>query len=113
MKAWSDAHPQHVPIAIQIELKDDYYGGPIPCCPGTVPPSIALDAEIRSVFAPGDLVTPDDVRGARATLPEAIATLTDGPRSTASRGKVLFTMDNGGVVPRPVSGRSSRRSRAA
>ena len=32
----------------------------------------ALDAEIASVFEPGDLITPDEVRGEHATLDEAV-----------------------------------------
>ena len=54
-----------------------------------------VDATIRSVFDPTDLITPDDVRGSHATLPEAIAA--DGwPTVGESRGKVMFLMDNGG-----------------
>jgi hypothetical protein len=53
----------------------------------------ALDAEIRSVFGSEELITPDVVRGTHATLEEAIKT--DGwPTLGASRGKVLFTLDN-------------------
>ena len=41
------------------------------------------------------MITPDDVRGARATLEEAV--LDDGwPTLGQSRGKVMFLMDNGG-----------------
>ncbi len=32
----------------------------------------ALDAEIRSVFKPGEMITPDQVRGNHATLEEAV-----------------------------------------
>ena len=53
----------------------------------------ALDAEIRSVFDAGHVITPDEVRGSRATLAEAIQA--DGwPRLRAARGKVLFALDN-------------------
>jgi hypothetical protein len=96
---WSDAHPRHLPINILVELKD----GAIPD-PGlgfTVPHRIgpaeldALDAEIRSVFRRSEMITPDDVRRGRATLEEAV--LADGwPTLARSRGKVMFTMDNGG-----------------
>ena len=55
----------------------------------------ALDAEIRSVFPPEQLVTPDDVRRGLPTLEEAV--LTQGwPTLRESRGKILFTLDNGG-----------------
>jgi hypothetical protein len=94
VRAWSDAHQQHLPIAIQVELKDDDLGLPTPVYPWDGPAMDQLDAEIRSVFAPGDLVTPDDVRRGRATLSEAVTTL-GWPTIDSARGKVLFTMDNG------------------
>ena len=97
VKAWSDAHPTHAPIAILLELKDDIIDT------GTftfvhpekfdAPAMDRLDAEIRNVFPPADLITPDDVRGTHATLEEAVTT--DGwPTLAASRGKVMFLMDN-------------------
>ena len=53
----------------------------------------ALDAEIRSVFSEDHMLTPDDVRGRHATLWQAIQS--DGwPTLKASRGKVLFALDN-------------------
>jgi hypothetical protein len=53
-----------------------------------------LDDEIRSVFSPDDLVTPDDVRGDHDTLEQAVL---DGawPTLGDSRGKFLFLMING------------------
>jgi hypothetical protein len=98
VKGWSDAHPGHVPMMIQIEAKDDAieigldFALPIPIGPAELD---ALDAEIRSVFPPEQLITPDDVRGTHDTLLEAIAQ--DGwPSLGASRGKVLFCFDNEG-----------------
>jgi Phosphoinositide phospholipase C, Ca2+-dependent len=100
VKAWSDSHQRHLPIAILVELKD----GPIPdplqigfVQPHPIGPAEldALDAEIQSVFPEHQLITPDDVRGSHTTLEEA--TLTDGwPTLGAARGNVLFLMDNGG-----------------
>lgn len=99
VKAWSDANPTHVPIAILVELKDSplVVGGfdftdPEPW---TTAGMDALDAEIRSVFADDRMITPDDVRGSRTTLREAV--LTDGwPTLGESRGQVMFLMDNDG-----------------
>jgi hypothetical protein len=52
----------------------------------------ALDAEVRSVFADGELITPDQVRGDRTTLRETV--LADGwPTLGAARGKVFFALD--------------------
>jgi len=98
VKAWSDANRRHLPIMILVEAKDEELPGSV----WVVPPPIraaeldALDAEIRSVFPASQLITPDDVRGSRATLEEAV--LTDGwPTLESSRGRVLFALDNEGV----------------
>ena len=99
VKAWSHAHPTHVPLAILIELKDsELHVGNLPIVqpiPWTSAGLDTLDNEIRSVFSPADLITPDDVRGASPTLSGAVTT-TGWPTLAQSRGKVLFLMDNGG-----------------
>ena len=93
IKAWSDANPLHLPIAVLLEVKDaaDF---PVPPDPEPITPALLhdLDDEIRSVLPPEQLLTPDDVRGARATLEEAV--LTDGwPRIDDVRGRVMFLLD--------------------
>src|SRR5262245_5807407 len=64
IRAWSKAHPGHLPIYIQIENKDGRtrpeFAQPEALTTTTMD---ALDAEIRSVFQTGEVVTPDDVRG--------------------------------------------------
>jgi hypothetical protein len=95
IKTWSDAHPKHMPIAILTELNDTSYGLPTPILPWDGPAMDQLDAEIRSVFSADEVLTPDDVRGTRATLAEAVAK--DGwPTIASVRGQVLFMMDNAG-----------------
>ncbi len=95
VKHWSDANPQHAPIAILTELNDVNYGFPTPVLPWDGPAMDQLDNEIRSVFSPREVLTPDDVRGHHATLADAIAT--DGwPTIDSVRGQVLFLMDNAG-----------------
>jgi hypothetical protein len=94
VKAWSKAHPDHAPILILINAKDG-----VASVPGGVAPLPfdtqafdALDAEVRSVFADGELITPDQVRGDRTTLRETV--LADGwPTLGAARGKVFFALD--------------------
>jgi hypothetical protein len=95
IKNWSDAHPAHMPIGVQLEIKD---GGEVP---GASPRSPfmttalfdALDAEITDVFPPERLITPDDIRGSHSTLEQAV--LTDGwPRIDDVRGRMMFVMDN-------------------
>jgi hypothetical protein len=94
IKGWSDAHPSHLPIMILLEVKDD---ADINVPPNPVPMTSALlhdlDDELRSVFPPNRLITPDDVRGSHATLEEAV--LTDGwPAIDDVRGRVMFALDN-------------------
>ncbi len=94
VRSWSDGHPSHLPIAILLEVKDS---ADFPVEPNPVPVTPALlatlDAEIRSVFPPERIIEPDDVRGARATLEEAV--LLDGwPAVDDVRGQVLFLLDN-------------------
>jgi hypothetical protein len=100
VKAWSDAHPRHLPLAILVELKDDEIPDPLeldfvkPHKIGTAEMN-ALDAEIRSVFSEKQMITPDDIRGSYPTLEQAV--LEKGwPTLKRSRGKVMFMMDNGG-----------------
>jgi hypothetical protein len=93
VRAWSRANPRHVPLFVLLELKDD----PHP----TLPPPVhfdsrlldALEAEILSVFARDELLTPDNVRGESATLPEALQTR-GWPLLDAVRGRVMFALDN-------------------
>ena len=98
IKAWSDAHPGHLPIVIDVELKDDPLPAPLNITPVTKIDGAqedALDAEIRSVLPPAKLLTPDDVRGGAATLHQAVTT-TGWPTVDSARGKVMFYMDNEG-----------------
>lgn len=98
--SWSADHPAHLPIFVLVEAKDDIlpdpggFGFVIPAEFGPAELD-AIDAEIRSVFSDDQLITPDDVRGSRATLEEAV--LSDGwPLLREARGKVIFALDNGG-----------------
>jgi len=96
--AWSDRHPRHLPIMILLELKDERvepdlgFKVPIPFGPEELD---ALDDEIRAVVPRDKLVTPDDVRGQRATLGEAIRR-DHWPALGRMRGTIFFAMDNGG-----------------
>ena len=94
VRAWSLAHPDHVPILILLNLKEDGISWP-----GAVKPLAfdaaamdAIDAEIRSVFPPDALITPDRVQGRHATLREAAAAGA-WPTLRAARGKVMFACD--------------------
>jgi hypothetical protein len=103
VRSWSRANPGHVPLLILLELKAT---DPIAAALGgvQVPPwnggaLDALDAEIRSVFQPSELITPDHVRRPGLTLEQSV--LQRGwPSLRSARGRVMFLMDND---PGPVS----------
>jgi hypothetical protein len=100
VKSWSDASPGHLPMMILIEVKDDLVPDPLELG-FTVPIEFGpaefddLDAEIRSVFPPEQIITPDDVRGGAPTLEEAVQT-SGWPTLSEARGRILFALDNGG-----------------
>jgi hypothetical protein len=98
VRAWSADHPRHVPILVLVEPKD----GAIPDLP-TLPAPFSkaelegIDREIRSVFEPSQLLTPDDVRGAHPSLREAIRDR-GWPTLDQVRGKVMFALDDEGEL---------------
>ena len=99
VKRWSDLHPTHLPITILVEAKDDAIVDPanlgfVVPAPFDLTALNEIDREVRSVFAPGDLITPDDVRHGAATLEQAVLSGTGWPTVGASRGKVMFMLDN-------------------
>lgn len=93
VRAWSQAHPRHLPIVILINAKDGA------AAPGAVPPLLfdaaafdALDAEIRSAFPAGSLIEPEQVRGNRSSLRLAVG-IGGWPTLANARGRVLFVLD--------------------
>lgn len=106
IEAWSSTHPTHVPIHIMIEFKSEAIeqiaagGGfelPDLGVEWTVPIAASaelfadLENEVLSVFDRERIIAPDDVRGERATLSEAVAV--DGwPTLGESRGKVMVSL---------------------
>lgn len=99
IKRWSDMHPGHVPISVLVEAKDDPIEElGITVNPFTTEAFALMDAQIREVFPEERLLTPDDVRGGHATLPEAIAA--DGwPLLDEVRGQVFFCLhERGGLA---------------
>lgn len=98
VKAWSEAHPKHVPISFLMELKDEtafLVQPPLP--PLTAGELDRLEAEIASVFGPDHIITPDLVRGRETSLETAV--LKNGwPRLDDVRGKVVFILHEGGQI---------------
>ena len=111
IRDWSAGSPNHLPIMIMIEMKEESVvdaatAGGIELTldlPWAEPLEMttelldALDAEIRSVFAPDQMIEPDDVRGDATTLDEAVRTA-GWPTVAASRGQVIFSMTDGGRI---------------
>jgi len=96
VRTWSRQHPEHLPVFILIDCKTARIAGP---SGGVTFESMtpvlfdALQGEILSVFPPGEIITPDQVRGAHATLLQAISA-GGWPTLAAARGKVIFLLDN-------------------
>src|SRR6202789_1053752 len=113
IKDWSHAHPKHIPIFILIETKQGKPRGELHL---TEPESFtsstfdALDAEIRSVFQPSELITPDDVRGHYKTLNQAVLA-GNWPTVAKARGKVVFLMDQHDVTSVYLEGHPALRGR--
>ena len=95
VRAWSKAHPDHLPVFLLIETKQGKLTIDFPTVtPEPFTPAVfdALDAEICSVFPPKELITPDQVRGNHITLNAAVRA-GNWPALATARGKVVFLMD--------------------
>jgi hypothetical protein len=118
IRDWSDAHPHHVPLFLVLEAKV----ADLPILPNpthTVPFTPALfddlDQEILSVLGRRRLITPDDVRGAHATLNQAIRA-GGWPTLAQARGKIMIMMitaSGEGATRGYLAGHPSLRGRAA
>jgi hypothetical protein len=122
VRGWSKEHPQHLPVFLLIETKQGRPGaaqsdhGPEPFTTETFD---ALDAEIRSVFSPSEMITPDQVRGGYDTLFAAIqasgkqgAKAGGWPTLAEARGKVVFLLDQRPIEAMYTEGHPSLRGRA-
>lgn len=98
LEAWSEAHPGHLPLNVQIEAKDGEvpdpldlgFAQPIPVSEATF---TALEDEILSVLDEEQLITVGDVMGEHDTLRAAIEE--DGwPAVDDLRDRFFFTLDD-------------------
>jgi hypothetical protein len=106
VRAWSKAHPGHLPVFLLIETKVGAIKTPFPSVtPEEFTPAVfdALDKEILSVFSRDEIITPDDVRGSYATLDEAVHH-GGWPTLDEARGKVVFLMDQRKMGPAYLEG---------
>ena len=95
LKGWSDLHPQHLPIFVLVELKEETVGSVIPIFTKALPFTIgaldSVDQEIADVFGVSSpqVFRPDDLRGSYANLKEAVQTK-GWPTVKDMRGKIIF-----------------------
>jgi calcium-dependent phosphoinositide phospholipase C len=113
VRAWSQAHPRHLPLFILLETKEsdlpEKYHATV-TEKFTTSTFDALDAEIRSVFPAREMIVPDQIRRGHKTLEEAV--LKEAwPTLKASRGKVVFLMDQRAVGPVYLQGHASLAGR--
>jgi hypothetical protein len=103
VKKWSDAHPGHLPLFINVETKTETAGDVVHqlhklarSAPFDSLAMDALDMEVKSIFGDDlkDVITPDKVRGTYPSLEQA-ALSGNWPTLAASRGKVIFIIDGG------------------
>ena len=114
LREWSDAHPRHLPVIVTMNAKDDKLAGvdgvvePLPFDAAAYD---ALDREILAVLPRERLIVPDDVRGERSTLREAVLA-SAWPLLDDVRGRFLFVLDESGPKrDRYVAGHPSLRGR--
>ncbi len=95
IKGWSDAHPQHLPIFVLVELKTKTVGDILPifttALPFTKGAMDSIDQEIDDIFGKGSnkIYTPDMLRGIEPNLKTAIAK-NGWPTVSTMRGKIIF-----------------------
>lgn len=113
LKAWSEDHPGHLPVAVTMNAKDQVierpgYSRPLPFDTAALD---ALDAEIVDAMGRDRLLAPDDVRGDRESLEAAV--LEHGwPELEWARGRFLFVLDErGDKLEAYVSGHPGLRGR--
>lgn len=97
LKAWSDTHPRHIPIAISFNAKSDIIEQPGFTQPLAFTKNAfdSLDREILSIIPKEQIILPDDIRGNYETL-EAAVLDQNWPSLDEARGKFIFVLDEGG-----------------
>ncbi len=89
--AWSNAHPNHLPISLLLEIKEDYAAWNKSMGAWSASDLAQLDAEVRQIIPENKLITPDLVRGSHATLEEAVLA-GNWPKLSEARGKILLAI---------------------
>lgn len=113
LRQWSLAHPDHTPVFITMEAKDNQLKGEGFSAPEKYTPEIfdQFDTLIRNTLGRDRLITPDDVRGKYKTLEDAV--LHDNwPTLKQARGKFILLLDQKGEkMEMYINGHSSLKGR--
>lgn len=97
IRDWSLAHPDHAPIMVMFNAKTGGIDAPgaTQALDFDREAFDALDAEFSEVFAPGHVITPDEVRDDHLTLREGV--LAGGwPNLGETRGRIFLVLDERG-----------------
>jgi calcium-dependent phosphoinositide phospholipase C len=114
LKAWSNSHPGHLPVAITMNAKDDGLKQPgfVQPLPFDATAFENWDSEILKGLGREKLILPDDVRGQYATL-EAAVLAHAWPKLSQARGKFFFILDETGrKMETYIGGHPSLKGRA-
>jgi Phosphoinositide phospholipase C, Ca2+-dependent len=98
LKSWSDAHPGHNPVFITMNAKDETIDKPGFTVPEKFTPEVydQLDKAFVEHLGREKLLVPDQVRGKRSSLEQAV--LSEGwPSLAAAKGKFIFILDEKGA----------------
>ncbi len=97
LKRWSDAHPDHYPVFVTMNAKDDTIKRPGFVVPEAFTAAVLnqLDSVVTQGLGRNKLITPDDVRGKIETL-EAAVLAGNWPTVKKAKGKFLFVLDEVG-----------------
>jgi hypothetical protein len=95
LRSWSEAHPNHRPIFITLEAKDQPSKNPMFTVPEkfTQETFTELDNAITNGLGKNHLITPDVVRGKHKTLEDAVLH-NNWPTLKQAKGKFLFVLDD-------------------
>lgn len=97
LRAWSEAHPGHLPVVITMNCKDgrERMEGSVDPVKFDADAFDALDKAVINGLGRERLLMPDDVRREAATLEQAVLE-TGWPTLKEAAGKFLFVLDHGG-----------------
>lgn len=95
LKNWSEAHPNHEPVFITLECKDQASNNPELTAPEkfTARTLDMLDSVLLYNLGARHLLTPDQIRGSYPTLETAVLH-GNWPLIRATRGKFIFLLDD-------------------